>query len=136
MATNTTYNPEKVSDFEKSKLNFLGQSISESTLENTTKNVDLTLTDDFLLTGGVLMVKNGKMTDKVSLQIVHPVYGVVNEFVKEYRVVEDEQVQFKIDLPYTAKLPAGLKIRCSYIASSELGERTFALNIFLHKVLV
>jgi hypothetical protein len=136
MAQNTTYNPEKVSDFEKSKLNFLGQSVTGTVVENETINADLVLTDDFLMNGGVLIVKEAKITDKVSLQVVHPIYGVVNEFVKEYRLAEDQQVQFNLDLPYPAKLFAGLTIRCKYQASSDAGTRVFALNLMLHKVLV
>jgi hypothetical protein len=135
MAQNTTYNPEKVSDFEKSKLNFLGQSVTGTVIENETVNADLVLADDFLMNGGVLIVKEAKITDKVSLQVVHPIYGVVNEFVKEYRLAEDQQVQFSLDLPYPAKLVTGLTIRCKYVASNEPGTRIFALNLMLHKVL-
>jgi hypothetical protein len=136
MATNTTYNPEKVSDFEKSKLNFAGRSVTGTVNENETVNADYTFTDDTLMTGGVLIVKEAKITDKVSLQVVHPIYGVLNEFVTEYRLAEDQQVQFKLDLPYPAKLLAGLIVRCKYVASEEKGTRIFALNLLLHKVLI
>ena len=136
MPSNTTYNPEKVSDFEKSKLNFAGKSVSATVNENETINADYTLTDDMLMNGGVLIVKEAKITDKVSLQIVHPTYGVVNEFVTDYRLAEDQQVQFKLDLPYPSKLLTGLTIRCKYVASEEKGQRVFALNLLLHKVLV
>lgn len=135
MATNTTYNPEKVSDFQKSKLNFTGRSISGTANENETVDADYTFTDDTLMNGGVLIVKEAKITDKVSLQVVHPVCGVVNEFVTEYRLAEDQQVQFKLDLPYPAKLVAGLTIRCKYEASEDKGQRIFALNLLLHNVL-
>lgn len=136
MPINTTYNPEKVSDFQKSKLTFAGRSLTGIVNENETVNADYTLSDDTLITGGVLIVKEAKITDKVSLQVVHPILGVVNEFVTEYRLAEDQQVQFKLDLPYPAKLVAGLAIRCKYEASDENGTRTFALNLLLHKVLV
>lgn len=135
MPINTIYNPEKVSDFQKSKLNFAGRSITGTVNENETINADYTFIDDTLMNGGVLIVKEAKITDKVSLQVVHPTYGVVNEFVTEYRLAEDQQVQFKLDLPYPAKLVAGLTIRCKYVASEEKGQRIFALNLLLHKVL-
>lgn len=136
MPSDTTYNPEKVSDFEKSKLNFAGKSISATVNENETVNADYTLADDMLMNGGVLIVKEAKITDKVSLQIVHPIYGVVNEFVTDYRLAEDQQVQFNLELPYPAKLATGLTIRCKYVASEEKATRIFALNILLHKVLI
>lgn len=136
MASNTTYNPEKVSDFEKSKLNFAGKSVTGVVNENEIINADYTLSDDMLMTGGVLIVKEAKITDKVSLQIVHPLYGVVNEFVTDYRLAEDQQVQFKLDLPYPAKILAGLTIRCKYQASEQNGQRTFSVNLLLHKVLI
>lgn len=135
MPINTLYNPEKTSDFVKSKLKFSGQSISSVAQTGETINADLSLSEDYLLTGGVLIVKEAKISDRVSLQVVHPVYGVVNEFVTDYGMSEDQQVQFSLQLVYPAKLFAGLKIRCKYIASSDAGTRTFILNLLLHKVL-
>lgn len=135
MPSNTLYNPENTADFVKSKLNFNGQSIYSTVEANENKNIDLTMTDDHLLTGGVLIVKEAKITDKVCLQIIHPNGTVLNEFVKDYRLAEDQQVQFKLDLNYPAKIITGLIIRCYYIASSDPGQRTVALNLLLHKVL-
>lgn len=136
MPSNTTYNPEKVSDFTKSNISFLGQSVSGTANMSENKNSDITLTDDFLLTGGMLIVKNGSMGDRVSLQVVHPVMGVLNEFVKQWVVVEDSQKQFDLSLDYPAKIPAGLILRCNYVADSQILTREFAVNFYLHKVLV
>lgn len=135
MPSNTVYNPEKTADFVKSKLNFNGQSIRGEVETSQTTEADYTLADDHLLTGGVLLVKEAKIGDKVSLQIVHPTFGVVNEFVKEYGLAEDQQVQFSLNLEYPAKLATGLKIRCKYEASSDPAKRQFVLNLLLHKVL-
>lgn len=136
MATNTTFAPECKSQFVKSQLQFSGQAISFDCLTNAESNGDLVLTDDHLLTGGILLVKNGEFTDEVSLQIVHPTYGVVNEFVTKYRIIEDETRQFMLDLDYPAKLSAGLTIRVHYKASNlSATTRKIALNIFLHKVM-
>ena len=136
MASNTIYNPLKVSDFTKDSIKFSGQSIYFQCESNTEASQDYTLTDDMLLTGGILLVKGGKFTDRIYLQVVHPIAGVVDEFVSGFRVAEDSNEQFKIDLPYPAKIPAGLKIRCKYVSSSDVGTRDVAVNFFLHKVLV
>lgn len=135
MPSNTVYNPEKTSEFVKSKLNFNGQSIRGTVEPSQITEVDYTLADDHLLTGGTLIVKEAKITDKVSLQIIHPTYGIINEFVKEYGVAEDQQVQFSLNLEYPAKLVTGLKIRCKYEASSDISVRQFVLNLRLHKIL-
>ena len=135
MPINTTYNPEKTSDFVKSKLNFNGQAIRGEIEQGQTVTCDLTLTDDHLLTGGVLIVKEAKFLDKVSLQIVHPQAGVVNQFVTDWGMSEDQQVQFSLNLEYPAKLAAGLTIRCKYEASNDPGQSSLVLNLRLHKVL-
>lgn len=133
---NSTYNPESITDFEKSKLNFAGKSCLGTSNASEITTIDLVLVDDHLLTGGLLIVKNGKMPDMVTLQIVHPTYGVVNEFVTKYRVIEDSNKQFELVLEYPARLFAGLTVRCKYESSADVGERTIAVNYFLHKVLI
>lgn len=138
MPTGTGYNPSKVSDFEKEKLEFSGQSIYfESTHETEFQQSDLLLTEDYLITGGMLLVKNGSFEDKIYMQVVHPIVGVVNEFITGYRIVEGVQKQFQIELPYPAKLEAGLSIRCKYVPDqSQQGTRDIAVNLYLHKILI
>lgn len=135
MAQNTTYNPERTSEFSKNYLNFNGQSIRGSVNSQEVITSDYTLSDDHLLTGGVLIVKDARIDDRVSLQIVHPVHGVVNQFVTDYGMSEDSQVQFNINLEYPAKIFAGLTIRCKYEASIDRAERKFVLNLKLHKII-
>jgi hypothetical protein len=135
MPQNTTYNPLKTADIEKDKVQFDGKAIKGACSENQTIEIDLVMSDDCLMTGGVFSVKNGKYDDKVTLQVVHPVYGVVSQFVTDYGIVEDEQTQFNLEISYPAKIWTGLKIRCKYVACSVEGERKFNLNLLLHKVL-
>lgn len=132
---NSTYDPQKVIDFEKGKLNFAGKSCIGTSLASEITNIDITLTEDHLLTGGILIVKGGMMLDKISLQVVHPTAGILNEFVTQYRVIQDSNRQFELMLPYPAKLFAGLILRCKYESSSEPSTRTIAINYLLHKVL-
>lgn len=135
MATNTTYNPQRKSEFVKDNLQFSGQAIYFECWQNSNTFTDLELTDDYLLTGGRLIVQNGNIGDKVYFQIVHPVAGVVNEFVSGYRMSSDTSLQLDLDLDYPAKLPAGLFIRCRYVSNGEIAQRKIALNLYLHKVL-
>ena len=136
MPTNTTYNPERKSEFTKGNLLFSGQTIYFEINESQDSYSDLTLTDDYLLTGGRLLVENGNIGDQVYLQIVHPIFGVVNEFVSGYRISPDTSLQLDLDLDYPAKLPAGLSIRCRYVSNSNVAQRKIAINLYLHKVLV
>lgn len=135
MPKNTIYNPQKTSDFVKDNLQFSGQSIYFECAMSSESYNDFLLTDDFLLTGGRLLVENGNLQDKIFLQIVHPTYGVVNEFVSGFRVSADTTLQLDLQLDYPSKLNAGLSIRCKYIANSNLNVRKIAVNLFLHKVL-
>lgn len=132
----STYDPQNVGDFEKGKLNFAGKSCLGTSNAGETTNVDILLADDMLMTGGILIVKGGKMLDQISLQIVHPTYGVVNEFVTNYHVIEDSNRQFELLLQYPAKLATGLTIRCKFTSSADVGTRTIAINYLLHKILL
>lgn len=136
MPTNTTYNPTNTNDFDKTKLNFSGKSITFDCRPGETAYSDLQLTDDSLMTGGILLVKGGEINDQVYLQIAHPTLGVVNEFVSGFRIIEDQIKQFELQLNYPAKIFAGLSIRCKYVACSTMeSTRSIALNLILHKVL-
>jgi hypothetical protein len=138
---NSTYNPETVKEFEKSKVSLSGQSAyGECTVTDITiltpVNIDLTLVDDFLLTGGTLIVKGGHMEDMVYMQVIHPLYGVVDEFISGFRILADSQKQFELSSPYPAKLPTGLILRVKYVPFAWIGIRDIAINYMLHKILV
>lgn len=135
MAINTTYRPTKVSDFQSDCVNFNGQSSSGTAVESQVITVDITMTDDHLLTGGNFIVKGGKFGDRIKLQVVHPVAGVVGQYVTDYGIQSDSEFQFALELTYPAKIQAGLKLRLSYTSSSEVGVRQFCINYSLHKVL-
>jgi hypothetical protein len=132
---NSTFKPTHKSQFNSSNVNFNGLSCFGSCAPSATATADLSLADDHFITGGIFIVKNGKFGDKVSLQVVHPTLGVVNQFVTDYGIIGDSQLQFTMDEDYPAKIPAGLKLRILYVATSELLTREFCLNYTLHKVL-
>lgn len=125
---------KSTADLQSDQVNFNGQGVFATCLENETKNIDLTLTDAHFLTGGELIVKGAKSDDKVCLQVVHPVAGVLHQFVTDFRMRTDSENQSGFNLPYTTKLPAGLIIRAVYIATSEVSERKISINYMLHKI--
>jgi hypothetical protein len=136
MPANTTYAPTNINEFNKSCLTFSGKSVSFDCEPNETEVCDLEMTDDCLLTGGTLIVKGGNIKDNISLQVVHPTFGVVNEFVSKFGIIEDSQKQFDKQLNYPAKIFAGLKLRVSYESFNSGSTRSIVLNYDLHKVLV
>lgn len=136
MPTNTQYNPQKTSDFVKDNLQFSGQSIYFECASSSESYSDLVLTDDYLITGGQLLVEGGNLQDKIFMQVVHPSLGVVNEFISGFRISIDTSLQLNLVLEYPAKLSAGLSVRCKYISNDTLGVRKIAANLFLHKVLI
>jgi hypothetical protein len=121
--------------FTSDNVQFAGSSAFGDAPENTNTNVDYTCPFDLCITGAVLLVKGGKFGDKCCLQVVHPTYGVVNEFATDWAIASDIQKQFELDLKYPANLAAGLKLRIYYKATSETGTRNVAINYLNHKVL-
>ena len=136
MPVNTTYKPNHTLQFQADCLNFNGQSVFTTCVDSQTITADITMTDDHLLTGGNFLVKGGKFGDRVKLQVVHPVAGVVNQFVTDFGVQSDSEFQFSLNLEYPAKIFAGLKLRVSYTSTSEVGTRNICLNYMLHKILI
>lgn len=130
---NSTYRPTHKAQFESDKVDFDGKSVAGSAIESQTFNLDLTFSDDYLLTGGTLLCKGACWGDKVNFQVVHPAYGVVNQFVTEYRLKTDSEQQFNIDLEYPAKIAAGLTLRIVLMTTEEVGIRKVACNLYLHR---
>ena len=135
MPSNTQYRPLRNEEFQSDQVNFNGQSVFGACEENQSVSTDLTMMDDHLLTGGNFIVKGGKFGDKVTLQVIHPVAGVVGQYVTHFGIKSDVQDQFNLSLTYPAKIFTGLKLRVLYISTGEVGIREFCINYYLHKVL-
>lgn len=136
MPSNTTYNPENIKDFNKSALHFLGKSVAFTCAAGANANGVLTLEDDVLLTGGILLVSGGKINDKIFLDVLAPNDALLLTFVDGYRVDPNNVKQTELALNYPAKLFTGFKVRVRYEAHADGGTRDVALNFYLHKVLV
>lgn len=136
MPSNTTYNPENIKDFIKTNLHFLGKSIRFNAASGAETSGVHTLTDDVLVTGGILLVKGGNLNDRIYLDVLAPNDALLLTFVDGFVIRPDTVNQLNLDLNYPAKLFTGFKIRARYVADSAAGEREVGVNLFLHKVLV
>lgn len=134
MPSNTNFNPRNVNEFEKSKLNKDAIGVSETVPAGTTKDIDFTLSDDSLVMRSVLLVDGGVKGDKWTMQIVHPVAGVVFQAVTDW-LVDWTVVQQPIPLSnFPAKIFSGLKLRIKY-TSTGANDVWVGLNIDKDKIL-
>ena len=152
------YKPQRVSDFEASKLNYVGTGVLGSAPFGATTNIDYTVTDDYLLTGVMLNCQNQAFGDQVSFQVLDlsgtakiyndaaqsfisvPAGTVLNTFVSAWRLTSDWQRQVDENLPYPAKIYGGLTLRLIYksIAAAQTLNNpavSVGVNYDLHKVL-
>jgi len=135
MASNTSFDPANTDSFEKSKMIKDAKGIKATIPFGTSANIDLTLTDDILLAGGtVFLARGAAQGDKVDFQVIHPVYGVVNQFITDWYINPDSTEQTVPAANYPAKLPAGLTLRAVYhsVGASDVW---VAINFNLEKVL-
>lgn len=139
MPSNTTYNPTNTGDLEKSKLNFDGQGVTQTITAGQTQNVDLTLTNDCLITGAWLIINNGNFGDSCNFQVVDttgiyaPAGTVLSQFITNWYLPTTIDDQF--DIPYPAKIYSGLTIRLVYTSTGSTNVSVI-INYKLHKVLV
>ena len=136
MASNTTFDPQNLSAFEKTKLfkDAKGVAITATAGEDTT--LDLTLDDDTLLSGGtVFLAKGAAPGDTVDFKVVHPTAGVIAQFITDWFVNPDSTLQQVPESNYPAKVFAGLTLRVVYhsVGSTDVW---IAVNYNKEKILV
>lgn len=142
MPSNTTYKPVRVDDFESSKLNYDAYGMSTTVSLGQSGHLDLTLSDDCLLTGAWFITNGGTFGDVVNFQVVDTSGAftgtpgtVLNQFVTNWYVPPSVDAQFEI--AYPAKVYAGLTLRLVYTSVGFGIVGVFvAVNYSLHKVLV
>jgi hypothetical protein len=136
MATNTAFNPSNNTEFDKSKMNKDAQGFffTATAGQETTNNQ--AVTNDYLMTGGaVLLVKGGAWGDKVTFQVVHPIAGVVGQFLTNWPINPDSTLQSLPPANYPAKIFAGLTLRAVYTSVGESDVKV-AIGYNLEKVLI
>ena len=127
--TGSIYNPTDVANFDKNKLNYNGQKVQALVPALTTQDLDITITDDHLLTGAQVVLTGNCDLDELQFKVVSGT-TVVNQFIDWYAT------NFSKDLPYPAKLVGGLKLRVTYKNTCATGSVNVRINYFLHKVLL
>ena len=127
--SSSTYDPPSMSSIEKTKVNFNGQKVFASVPFGTTQDIDLTVSDDHLMTGAQLLLTGNCDMDEIQFKVVSG-STVVTQFIEWYAST------FSKDMIYPAKVPAGLKLRVTYKNTCASGSVTVKINYFLHKVLL
>jgi len=135
MASNTTFDPQNTASFEKSKLFKDAKGVIGTATKETTTNLDLVLTDDVLMTGGVFLAQGAEWGDKVDFQVIHPTAGVVAQFITDWYLNPDSTLQPIPKSSYPAKLAAGLTLRVVYHSVGATDVKV-AINYDREKVLV
>jgi len=137
---NSVFNPTHIDEFDKTKLNFDAKGVTASITAGTSQNIDLTLTDDHLITGAWMIVDGATLGDTVNLQVVdttgftgYPAGTVLNQFITNFYLPTSASEQFNITYP--AKIIAGLTLRVVYTSTGATNP-FFAANFYLHKILV
>lgn len=134
MPTNTTYDPQHIREFQKGYLNKSAKGFSFTATAGQSTSHDYTLTDDMLITGGSLLVSGGVWGDTVDFQVVHPIAGVLAEYVSDWYINPASVLQKTPSVDYPAKLPAGLILRVIYNSVGETNVNV-AINYDMELVL-
>lgn len=110
---------------------FRGNATSWVTCSPGTTNLDLTMPEELYVDGGVVIVDGAHPGDYCVFQVVHPVAGVVEQFVNKWFVIPGTG---KMDVNvYRAKVPAGLIIRIVYNNTGSTDVEC-GINLRLHKL--
>lgn len=139
MASNTTFNPTTTQDFTKNMLDFRAKGISARPEPGTTTNIDITMTDDSLLTGAWLVIDGATYGDYINFKIVDSTgqfSGTPGTVLKQPITTwyVPPTVSTQIEIQYPAKLYTNLTIRIEYVSVGETSP-FIAINYNLHKVL-
>lgn len=94
---------------------FYGRGFSGTATAGQINNMDYTLPNDIYIDKVDIYLKNQDWADKMQFQVVHPVYGVVNQFGENWYVNSSREKQEQIDPPQISNLvPAGMILRIVY----------------------
>lgn len=143
MPSNTTFTPNNLTQFTSDKVHFDGKHAEGTIAAGTTDNIDLHITDDVLITGGVFMTKDGVWGDSVVLQVVDIDnvlgYGAnvtLNQFVAWFLPNSPAAgTLIQLQVPYPAKIFAGLYLRMRFTSVGTTDVQV-AMNYMLHKVMI
>src|SRR5574343_943736 len=115
---NSTFDPQNVYDYQKSKLNKDAKGASTTITAGQTATLDLTLTDDSLITGGNLICVGQAQGDYCHLQVTMG-ETVLSQYVTDWFIDPNSSSQKTPIVYYPAKLPAGLTLRLVYVSTGQ-----------------
>lgn len=136
MASNTAFNPPNINEFDKFKMNKDGHGVLGVASHGTSTTLDYTLADDMIIAGGHTFLANGvNWGDYVEFQVVHPIAGVLLQFLSTWYLNPEVIKQEVPPSNYPAKLTAGLILRVVYHSTGS-ADVPIAVNYNLERVLV
>lgn len=116
--------------------------ISGTATANTTTDIDYEFTDNRLLHGMGLILKNHVDGDKLTIQVVdkNNLLGfgantVLSQYVTDFQIVEDSQHQGNFYVPekIVGDVPVGMFLRFKYTSVGTTNNVTLRVNIFLYE---
>jgi hypothetical protein len=134
MPSNTTFAPRTQEEFNSGALNYAGTGATATIVANATTNIDIVLSDDMIITGLELVVTAPQAGDYMTLHIIHPIAGEVNQFGYSW-YMGTESFRANYQVRYPAKIYAGMTLRAKYVSVTAIAPTFVAVNYFLHKVL-
>ena len=114
MPTNTTYDPQNINLFEKGKLNKAAEGFEFTVAAGTTQNLDIAIADDALVMTSCILIDGAVKGDYWTMQVIHPIAGVVFQGVTGWRVDFTTLNQPLPKANFPAKIFAGLTLRIVY----------------------
>lgn len=135
MATGTYFKPTRLIDMENTSLEGAGQGVSAVCGPGigTTTNLDITLTDDVIATGLVLVVAGASLGDYVTMQVLLNGTVVKTPLPGPWYLPQTNTLNFDFVMPI--KIIAGLTLRIIYTNTGLLVTPYLAVNYKLWKVL-
>lgn len=127
----TTYDPATFS-FDSDKISGYGQGVSATCTANTTTNIDLTLNDDVIMTGAVLIVSGATLGDYIDLQVMSG-STVLATPISTWYIPTSGVIDYQMVVP--KKIVSGLKLRIICHATVVVVTPYVAVNYKLWKVL-
>lgn len=138
----TVFNPNKLSEFTSTNLNFRGTGILFTAAANSTTTSDYQMPEDRMITGAQMICESSTFGDYVVCQVVdkdglyYPAGTVLSQFLSNWYVCTDSQRSEVTQIPYPAKILQGLYVRIMYTSTALLTTHRVAINYYYHKVMI
>lgn len=129
----------KVADLDADKARYKLQGFHGTAATNSTSNIDWKLPEDRWVSGGIFLAQGTHWGDKIAVQVIDidNVLGlganvVLDEYVTDFYLVSDSELQINLESPYIALVPANIYIRVRYTNTSLIDPVELALNLATH----